>query len=106
MPYGAHTPTHSTANVASTGASTVLAANDNRRFAYFQNFSTAAVIWLSFSTATAAVGTGVALNPASATGAVGGSYEMSLHKGNLSRGVVTAIASATTSAALIITQGV
>lgn len=104
--FGAFTPTHSTANVATTGASTVLAANANRKYAHLFNFSTAAVIWLSLSTATAVVGAGIPLNPASATGQIGGSYEMSAQKGNLYVGAIGAIASATTAAALIITESV
>lgn len=104
--FGAFRHTHSTQNVTSTGVSTVLAANPNRKHAWFACASTAQQVWLGLSTQTVAVGLGIGLNPATATGGVGEAYEMSAARGNLYIGAVTAIASATTSVGLVITESV
>lgn len=104
MPYGVLGYTHTTATIISTGVTTVLAANTNRRYAAFYNLSTSATVWLGLSTATVAAGLGIPLNPATATSGVGGSFTMSLLDGNLTQRAVTAIAN-TTAAALSIVEG-
>lgn len=107
MPYsGAVRLTHTTGDITSTGVTTVLAANPSRRYAYFACASTAHVIWLGVSTATVAAGKGIALTPAPTSASVGTVYEMSVPKGNLYTGAVTAIASATTTVGIVITEGI
>ena len=101
------TNTH-TAPTVGTNSGTALSSNANRRYALLVNNSPAA-IFLNVAGGSAALSTGIVLNPAQlvtgSTYAGGGSYEISAANGNLYTGNITAIATAASSN-LLVTEGV
>jgi hypothetical protein len=96
---GYTTPTHSAPSISASQSTVALAANPNRLYALFVNYSDT-VIWLTFG-GTAAASSGIPLAP------LGGSLEMTLGQINVYTGVVNAIVGSGAAAkTLNVTEGV